>query len=363
MTEQQGNTTTLAREEVEWGLNMESEITLDVTDWPNKFIEKGRCKRCWGGLFGRTNEVRTITGINCRVCGTILKGTDAHQEEKRMSNEAGLNLINMCLGRLPTYNDGVFAYKIFPQMDRLTEQEHRKHVSLRAAQGKKPGKLTRCEFPIGTPGYFFLQALILMAGIEQPINPNELSVVEFPDFDLKDDRTAVVRLSREKLGKSSWQHEYGFMGRLGTTMSHSMMSAFACELVMKSISLTCNDEAERTHDFIDLYSDLPQPSRDRIEADCPEIEEVLERGRHVFDKWRYFQHAPSGQAMTAMIESERARALGKAARVILDEAEMMGLWGKVKIDAKQDFRVEEGRRHYRIELDATVTGGEWPPRA
>ena len=145
-------------------------------------------------------------------------------------------------------------------------------------------------------------------------------------------------------------------------MSHSMMSAFACELAMKSISLTCNDEAEKIHDLIDLYNDLPQHSRDSMEADYPEIEEVLDQGRQVFDNWRYFQRAPSGKAMTSMIGSERARALSKAARVILDEAEMMGLWGNVKIDAKQNVRFNEGRRDYRIELDTTVTGGEWPPR-
>lgn len=362
MSEPLGKNTTLAQEKVEWNLSMDSEIKMHVTDRPQKCKLKGRCKRCWGGLLGRTDEAGAITGIKCRVCGTILEGYDAHQEERRMSKEGGLNFMNLRLSRLQTYGNGVFAYKIFPNLERLSEQEHRKQVSLNAALGKKQGKLTRSEFPIGTPGFFFLQALILMAGIEQPINPSELSVVEFPDFDLKDDGTAVVRYSREKLRESTWQQEYGFMRRLGTTVSQSMMSAFACELAMKSISLTCNDEAEKIHDLFDLYNDLPQPSRGRIEADYPEIEEMLEQSRHVFDKWRYFQKAPMGKSMAGMIDSERARALSKAARVILDEAEMMGLWGNVKIDAKQNVRFNEGRRDYRIELDTTVTGGEWPPR-
>ena len=362
MTEQQGNTTTLAREEVEWGLNMESEITLDVTDWPNKFIEKGRCKRCWGGLFGRTNEARTITGIKCRVCGTILKGTDAHQEEKRMSKEAGLNFMNMSLGRLPTYNAGLFAYKIFPQMAKYTDEEFKSRTRTAAARDSQPSKLTRNEFPAGTPGYFFLQATILMASIVQPANLSELSVAEFAETHIRDDGTVVARFSRERLRENSWQQEYRLMGRLGATMSQSMISAFACELAMKAISLTCNDEARKVHDLIDLYHDLPQASRDRIEADYSEIEEVLEQGRKTFDSWRYFQHAPSGKGMAAMIASERARALGKAARVILDEGELVGLCGNIEMDAKRYNQIREERRYVSHNINLKVTGGENPPK-
>lgn len=361
MTEQQGNAKTLAREKVEWGLNMESESNGNIAGKCFRWTTKGRCKRCWDGLFGRTDDSGAITGIKCRSCGALVASPRAHEEDQRMVEELSSNLLNLRFCKLPAYNDGPFAYKIFPQMDRLTGEEFKERLRTARGQGGSPGKLTRSDFPEGTPGYFFLQAQVLIAGIRQPIKASELSVLRFPDVELKPDGSAVAHFSRKELRKSLWQQEYEFIGRLGNTMSNSMMSAFACELAMKAISLTCKNEAKKIHDLIELYDDLPQRCRERIEADYPDIRDVLQHGRKTFDSWRYFQHAPGEKGMRAMIDSDRARSLAKSARVILDEAQMMGLSGKVKIDGKQNVREQNGRRDYSIELDVTVTGSEWPP--
>ena len=39
-------------------------------------------------------------------------------------------------------------------------------------------------------------------------------------------------------------------------MAQAMTAAFACELVMKAICLTCKDEAKQTHDLLDLNDGL-----------------------------------------------------------------------------------------------------------
>ena len=69
--------------------------------------------------------------------------------------------------------------------------------------------------------------------------------------------------------------------------------------------------------------------------DFPEIGSVLKKGRSTFGKWRYFEASVSGYGMSAMIDTERAFVLAKAARVLLDEAELMGLGYSVDINATQ----------------------------
>lgn len=364
MSKNQKDPKSLTTVKVEWGLNMEEVVSVNFSDGPyNKATVKGRCKHCWGGLIGRSNEAHAVTGISCLVCGTTLEGSDAEEEKKRMSSESTLNLMNMRLGRYPKYNgDGVFAHKVFPPVDRLTDEEIRERIGSKAAEGGKRNKLTRNNFPAGSPGWFYLQAKILMAGVKQTTSPKERSVVDFPEFDVKDDGAIVVHLSREEIEKGSRHREHSFMRRMGSTMSQSMISAFACELAMKAISLTCKDEAIKTHDLLDLFNDLTEESQSRIKADYLEIEEVIEQGRQIFGGWRYFEQNVGGKGMVAMIDTARAHALGKAARVILDEAEMVGLRGTVKMDAKENVRIAGQRRIYDHKLDLTVTGNEWPPR-
>ena len=39
-----------------------------------RFGLKGRCRRCWGGLIGKTDAGHEATAIRCRVCDIILEG-------------------------------------------------------------------------------------------------------------------------------------------------------------------------------------------------------------------------------------------------------------------------------------------------
>ena len=237
--------------------------------------------------------------------------------------------------------------------------------STSAATGSKnrdKAKLTRSKFPAGSPGWLYLQALILIASVENKSSPEKTEVVEFPDFDVREDGSLVVYSLMEGLEEGQRHQEYRFTGRMGSIMRDSMISAFASELALKAISLTCKDEAIKTHDLRDLFADLPEECQGRLTADFPEIEGVLEQGRQTFGDWRYFEQALQGKGMVAMIDVARARALGKAARVILDEAAMMGLRGSVDLEAKENVQGSGSRRNYKQEYHGTVTGGEWPPR-
>ena len=109
-----------------------------------------------------------------------------------------------------------------------------------------------------------------------------------------------------------------------------------------------------------LYRDLPRDSEQRIEADFTGIVSTLERGRHTFDKWRYFEVNMDGRGINAMIDTERAFALAKAARVILDEAVIAGLGYSVRVDAtRTDTRRDDGK-DIHIKHRLSVKGTEAP---
>ena len=326
---------------------------------------KGRCLSCWGGLIGRSDDSLEITGIKCRVCGKTLEGREAKEEERRASREGMLNLMNLELGNYPEYGEGWFTEKVFPQLDRLTEEEIRERIKVNSAIQDSTGdrsRLTRRAFPAGTPGMFFLQAKILMAGVQRVTNQDELSVVDFPHVERKDDGSLIASMSIDGLKKDPQYHEYKLMGNLGSAIVEGMISAFACELALKAISLTCNDEALKTHDLLNLFNQLPQESKNRIKADYADIERVLREGRQTFGKWRYFETNVGGKGFEAMINVPRARKMGRAARVILDDAEMVGLGGSVKVNAKESVRVDGASRHHKYNFNVTIRGNEWPPR-
>lgn len=62
-----------------------------------------------------------------------------------------------------------------------------------------------------------------------------------------------------------------------------------------------------------------------MEADYPGIVAALDAGRQTFGSWRYFETNVRETVAQSLIDTEQARNLGKAARVILDEAEVVGL--------------------------------------
>ena len=326
-----------------------------------RFRLKGRCRKCWGGLIGKRGDDHVPTAIRCRVCGMLLEGDDAKEEYQRMSEQNSSNTFKLAFGFPPKYRDDArFVQKIFPHIDRQSAEEFHQRTSAEVRKGPRESWLTRSQFPAGSAGFLFLQARALMSGVERL--PRELSVVNFLDFDLHDDGSATVYLPAKELSEDLNASENQLMKRLGSTMTIAMMSAFACELAMKAIRLTRMDEARKSHDLWRLYCDLPEDSRTRIEEDVPDVGSVLKSARYTFDKWRYFEANVGGRGMSAMIDTERAVALAKAARVLLDEAEMVGLGYSVKLDARQRVSKTGDRQHLHVKHRLSTTGTEAPPR-
>ena len=294
---------------------------------------KGRCSRCWGGLVGEGDGERSEpTVIRCRVCGFRLEGGKAGSEYSRMLTAAafaaqyGFSNTNR--------TDADFVMKLFRPLARLSETELRQRY-----RGKV---LTRNDFPAGSAGFLSLQARLLMSEVDQL--PLEASPV--PDsgaFSLND--------------PSGRERET--MRRMGRTMSHSMMSAFACELAMKSIHLTCQDQAPKTHDLWCLYKVLPDTSRTRLEEDWAEVGIILRKARHTFGEWRYFEVNVGGRGMMPMIDTDQASGLAKAARVLLDESEVVGLGFSLTVKSTPRRGVHgENRQSKRLVNKVDITGIE-----
>ena len=89
---------------------------------------------------------------------------------------------------------------------------------------------------------------------------------------------------------------------------------------------------------------------------------MLKRARHTFDKWRYFEANVGGRGMSAMIDTQRAFDLAKAARVLLDETELMGLGYSVDIDATRRITKSGDRQHMHVKHKLDITAREAPPR-
>ena len=323
---------------------------------------RGRCKRCWGGLLGRRDKSGVWTGMKCRICGLILEGAEAAEEYSRLQAEIILNIANMDFGQNAEYGEGPFLLKVIPTLERLTEEELNARIAANPASAKRERKLTRSSFPAGTPGFLFLQAGTLLEGIGPMRNPDQPSVAQFPEVDVGEDGTLIVHYPIEELKEDPNFNDRQMRRSLGKTMVEGMVSAFACELAMKAICLTCEDEAIKDHDLLDLYRDLPQDSRLRIETDYPEIEALMKRSRGVFGKWRYFEKDIGEQGMMAMLALERARDLSKAARVMRDEGIAVGLGETLKMEATRNVRVVGQEWSESGELTLKVIGGESPPR-
>ena len=327
------------------------ECTLSPSGPPTEPEEevkvKGRCAGCWGGLVLRgKGENGVVTSITCRVCNEKLAGEAADDEYRRIFEEAIANAWRASMGFPPIRERGRFVCKLFPNLPRLTEDEVRQRIAAKGGRRDQSGGLSRRHFPLGQAAYLYVQARLLVAAVSNMYASHD---------------EAVVGFEKAATGEDPRHDERDLNRRLGSTMARGMMSAFACELTMKAISLTVNDEALREHDLLLLYRDLPESSRQRLEFDYPRIAEVMEEGRQRFGKWRYFEGGKK-EALTAIIDTSLEQSLGKGARAFLDEAEMVGLRGGVDMKARRDVK-DQGdtkRAHYRF--DATIRGSEIPPR-
>ena len=328
-----------------------------------KAVAKGRCVQCWGRLIGRTADVdEGWAQVRCRVCDVMLDSADANLEVERMEREATFSLMNMRWGRVPKYReDAVFVQKLFPHVPRQDGDEVNARIRRKMAEGGKKGFLTHGGFPPGAPGLLFVQAAILMAGLERM--PFGMSVPGLDGIDIKDDGALVVPDPTEKIREDPQYPEYALKQRMGSTMTAAMMGAFACELAMKAISLTIADEARKEHDLLSLFDGLPETSRKRVEADFSDIRSVMEESRYVFDKWRCFDSSIGGDTIQAMIDRKRCFRLGKAARVLLDEAETVGLTYRVALDTNAQVRRRGERMNYGLTEKLRIRTGESPPEA
>ena len=283
-------------------------------------------------------------------------------EMERMRCEEVANLPNVCWGLAAEYReDAKFVLKILPDMDR-NKAHVDERIAAKIAAGCRKGWLSRHDFPGGTAGYLYLQACTFLAGIESL--PREQSVIPYSDLDFEESRISGVKVANDGSTHVSFKTAGRFrrppelLKGMGLRMMLGMTSAFACELVLKAILITRLDEARRTHDLLKLYNDLPEDSRTRLKADFAEIEDVLEQGRHTFEKWRYFETNVGEEAMLAMVNYKRAFALAKAARVIVDEGEIAGLDGEVEVKVEGDVEMDGGDASYQERVDLHVTGGE-----
>lgn len=329
--------------------------TCSVQGKETKVMLKGRCTRCWGSLVARHDRTGQCTSVTCRICGSSVEGAKAADSFLRMQAQTMGNLMNLELGRAPRYDDGDFIQKIFPQFQTLPKGDFDKRVRGKLAQRKQGGKLTRHDFPPGSPGLLFIQARVLLVGIAALSNPDEVSVVDVPDVDVMDDGSLAMAPSpRGSSDDRLWN-------RMGTTMIESMTAAFACELAMKAICLTCLDEAPKCHDLVVLHDSLPASSRQRMAADYPRIAETLQAGRHTFGDWRYFERNVGGVGMQPMFDVPLAHALGKAARVILDEGVMVGLSAVIDVDTTDNVHIVRDTANHRLKSNITVKGREASP--
>ena len=342
----------------EWNWNVEMKCKGEYLLGEEGHYEvklKGRCKNCWGELIAKGLPTPAPTAIRCLVCGILLEGEAASEEFQRMSEQEASISFKMGLHRSPPEyrDDATFVYKTFPySLDEICEP-----ISGKASQGRKGGGwLTRDSFPEGSPGLLFMQAKLLMSGVERL--SMDSSVVRLPDIDLNDDGSATVRWSDEQMGEHPKIGEYETMKRLGSNMTIAMMSAFACELAMKAICLTRKDKARKSHDLWKLYGDLPTDSKERIEQDFSEIASVLETARHTFGNWRYFETNIGERSMSTMIDTDRAFFLAKAARVLIDEAAVVGLSFLIDLEANKTITKIDGQRDVHVKHNLSVKGRE-----
>ena len=184
----------IATFKIEWNANMDKlyqNVRMEGSD-PMSFISKGRCKECWGGLRGRTDEGGRFTGIRCLVCGKMLEGDEAHIEQERMSSEAGTNIMNMYFGFLANTRTGYLLKNLFRIWKDSRVRNFRSGIKVAKLQKPKRNMLTRHSFPAGSAGMLIMQAKLLIEGVGYVLEPHDDSIIEFDDFDIQDDGSMSV---------------------------------------------------------------------------------------------------------------------------------------------------------------------------
>jgi len=329
----------------EW-INFDDRAPDDVDPGPARSVEiTGRCNKCWGPLTGtKEGQDGRWTRIECQLCDNSVDGEEAEAEARSMRSEMEANLASARVGSPPKYRpDACFVLKIRPDMDR-DKQQVASRIAASRAKTRKGRWLSRNEIPEGAAGYLFLQARALLSGVEGLTH--EMSTFAWSDLEFGEPRTVGVdSATTEESPKIFIPTQYRkpsdreLMARMGTTLVAGMSTAFACEVGMKAILVTRQDEAAKTHDLLELYDQLPADSRTRLETDFPGITDALRHNRHTFGEWRYFEQNVGEEGIGSLVNTDRVWELGKAARTIIDECVVVGLKCEVEIDSSFEFAV------------------------
>ena len=333
---------------------------------PARAVEiSARCERCWGPVAGRKDESDRWIRIECQLCGLAVNGQEAEREAESMQRESEDNLPRARVGLASKYRqEPKFVLKLMPEMDRDKAAVDRRMTD-RAVEKKTRGMLDRGDFPPGTAGYLYLQARAFLSGMENL--SHAMDAIPLSDFDFGEPQIVgiqessadkPVRVAPAIPYRQKKPSDRVLMARMGTTMVAGMTAAFACEVGMKAILMTRLDKAKKTHDLLDLYDALPNDSRKRLEADFPGIADVLRDNRQSFDKLRYFEKRVAKEAIPALVNTDRVRGLGKAARAIVDECVIAGLKYEVHVHQSDVFATDKGEVSHSQSIDLSVTGHE-----
>ena len=345
-----------------WRFQFRDRVAHDPLVGPARMVDiAGRCTDCWGEVVGQMDANRLWIRLECRDCRRRVDAGDAEREAKRMTLEAEDNIPRVRVGRGAVYHEKArFVLKILPDMDRdKVEFEKRVDNAKRKVQPKpRRGRLTRRDFSkMGSPGSLYLQACALVSGLGSL--PREMSAISLSDFDLENPRIDITGPSVDAVGRVQMSAQVPrkpsntgrMVERMGTAMIAGFSAAFACEVGMKAILMTRLDEAEMTHDLLALYKSLPEDCRERLQADFAGIADILEKYRHAFGDWRYFDSSGGQDATLALVDTDRIWGLRKAARVIVDEGVVGGL--QYDIDLRYDVDLQ-ATAHVNEDLTFTI---------
>ncbi|MDE2759219.1 MAG: hypothetical protein OXH90_02820 [Paracoccaceae bacterium] len=313
-----------------------------------------RCTRCWGNIKTvlADNKVKEMCCINC---GIRFEGEQAGLEYDRMQKETRKNMFNLILlGKSPKYGGGAFFEKIFPPRDAIFKEELDESIARKPSVGRNQEKITRREFPEGTPGLLFAQADLLMTGLET--KPYSIPKLFEPNDNIIGSESILESFPLDG------PEELSVRKNIGSTIIESIVSAFSCELAMKAILLLISDEAPKTHDLWKLFSTLPDKSKSRLVMDFPAIAETLKTARETFGREKYFEIDNGSNYLLKLLNPVFSLHLGKSARIIIDEAFLLGLDYKVKIETNKKEKVVGEYLDTTVKGHINIVGREWSPR-
>ena len=318
---------------------------------------------CWSSISGTKSAEGQWECIKCQVCGKSVEGGSAEREAMRMREEAESNMPEARVGRESKYcKDAEFVLKLLPDMDR-DQLDFNQNMSAMMGTKSKQNRLDRENFPPGTAGYLYAQARILLEGLEDLTR--EMSVVRMSDFNFEASslnraeaslKDGSVKMSWSVPSKNRKLSSRVLLARMGKALLAATTASFACEIGLKAILVTRRHEAEKEHDLLALYKALPLDSQRRLQADYPSIVDVLERCRHTFGRWRYFEQDIGQEAMSPLLDEVRVKQLVMAVRVIMDECVISGL--QFKFDIEMSGQLERDSSSWTPTASLSLASGE-----